>query len=150
MKKIDFFLLILLLFPIVSFGQDVTSQKDEKSLANKNIISMKLGVDDPLLGISYERLLSQHITTEIQIGLLGASFGAKYYFSDIQNKKVNYYIGVIPGWGFPGGRKTYFPIGINLFTKNNFRFSFDAGPRIWHEENEENFMGFSLKFGKRF
>lgn len=141
--------LVLLAFPMVSFGQDVAARKSEKKSYPKNILSLKLGADDPWVGVSYERLLSKYLGAEAQIGLLGASLGVKLYIPAIRNRRVNFYVGVMPGWGY-GGRKTYFPIGINALTKNNFRFSLDAGPRIWHSDDEDNFLGVSLKIGKGF
>lgn len=123
--------------------------KNNKNTFPKNTISLKIGADDPWFGITYERLLSQYFGAEAQIGLIGASVGAKLYYPGIGNGRVNLYVGVMEGWGF-GGRKTYFPIGMSSMKKNNFRLSFDAGPRIWHGEGEENFLGFSFKIGKAF
>ena len=131
------------------FGKDIESLKRDKENFPKNIISLKFGADDPWIGITYERLLNQYIGTEVQIGIIGAALGAKFYYPGIRSGRTNLYIGVMPGWGY-GGLKTYFPIGINVITKNNFRISLDAGPRIWHDAGEENFLGFSIKVGKAF
>lgn len=143
------------IFPEMDAGIE-SPERDTEPLNNneksfpKNIVSLKMGADDPWFGITYERLFSQHIGTEVQIGLIGASLGAKLYFPATRSGRVNFHVGVLPGWGFMGGLKTYFPIGVNVLTKNNFRISLDAGPRIWHGEGEENFLGFSLKLGKGF
>ena len=134
---------------IGSSKTDIATLNNEKKTFPKNIISLKIGADDPWVGITYERLLTQHLGTEVQVGLLGASLGPKIYFPGIRNERMNFYVGALLGWGM-GGQKTYFPIGINVLTKNNFRFSLDAGPRIWHKEGEDNFLGFSLKIGKGF
>ena len=140
-----FVLLVLLAFPILTLAQDAGEK-----ISPKNFASLKLGADDPWVGIVYERVWARYLGTEIQIGLIGASAGVKLYFPGIRSKRVNLYVGAMPGWGFAGGVKTYFPIGINALTKNNIRFSLDAGPRIWHDEGEENFLGASLKIGKGF
>lgn len=166
--------LVLLIFPLVSTGQAIvvgeTSLQSKiiskkvigvkspdndtgplsKNSYPKNIVGLKMGADDPWFGISYERILHQNIGSEVQIGLIGASLGAKLYFPAIRSGRVNFHVGILPGWGFADGLKTYFPIGINVLTKNNFRISLDAGPRIWHGNGEENFLGFSLKIGKGF
>jgi hypothetical protein len=163
---IKFVVFVLLTIPVISIAQiqfetnsntkSSVIEKDTEPLNNnkksfpKNIVSLKMGADDPWFGITYERLFSQHIGTEVQIGLIGASLGAKLYFPATRSGRINFHIGVLPGWGFMGGLKTYFPIGVNLLTKNNFRISIDAGPRIWHGEGEENFLGFSIKVGKAF
>lgn len=138
-------LLVLLFSPMLTLAQDA-----EKKVSPKNFVSLKLGADDPWIGMVYERVWIRYIGTEIQIGLIGASAGVKLYFPGIRSKRVNLYVGAMPGWGFAGGMKTYFPIGINALTKNNIRFSLDAGPRIWNDEGEENFLGVSLKIGKGF
>lgn len=140
-------LLVLLLFPMLTLAQDAADV--EKKNDPKNYISLKLGADDPWVGIVYERIWTSNIGTEIQVGLIGASAGVKLYVPGIRSKRVNLYVGAMPGWGY-GGVKTYFPIGINAQTKKNIRFSLDAGPRIWHDDGEENFLGFSLKIGKAF
>ena len=140
-----FLLLVLLVCPIFTFAQDTGGKTSPK-----NFVSIKVGVDDPWFGVAYERVWIRYIGTEVQIGLIGASAGVKLYFPGIRSKRVNGYVGAMPGWGFAGGVKTYFPIGINFLTKRNFRFSLDAGPRIWHDPSEENFLGASLKIGKGF
>ncbi|PKP48529.1 MAG: hypothetical protein CVT92_16030 [Bacteroidetes bacterium HGW-Bacteroidetes-1] len=91
MKKsvIKFVLLSLLTIPIISNAQikvetnsnskSSVIERDTERLNNneksfpKNIVSLKFGADDPWVGITYERLLSQYIGTEVQIGLIGAS-----------------------------------------------------------------------------
>ena len=138
-------LLVLLIFPLLTFAQDA-----EKKISPKNFLSLKVGADDPWVGIAYERVWIKHIGAEVQIGLLGASAGVKLYARGIRSKRVDFYVGAMQGWGFPGGVKTYFPIGINVLTRKNIRFSLDAGPRIWHDEGEENLFGASLKIGKGF
>jgi hypothetical protein len=116
----------------------------------KNVFGIKMGADDPWIGITYERFLTQYIGTEVQIGLIGASLGAKFYFPAIRSGRMNFHVGVLPGWGFMGGQKIYIPIGINLITKSNIRISLDAGPRVWLGKDEEDFPGFSLRIGKAF
>jgi len=86
----------------------------------KNFVSLKVGTDDPWIGIVYERIWIRCIATEIQIGLIGSSAGVKLYFPGIKSKRVNLYFGAMPGWGFAGVVKTYFPIGINGTDKKMF------------------------------
>jgi len=132
-----------------SSGPDIKPLNSKGKTYPKNIISLKLGADDPWVGISYERLVNRYIGAEVQVGLIGASIGAKLYFPGLKKGKINFYAGALPGWGYAGGRKTYFPIGLNIMTKRSFRISLDAGPRIWHGD-DNNFLGFSLKIGKGF
>jgi hypothetical protein len=140
-------LLVLLALPVVSIGQN---ELIEKNAGVKNIVGLKMGADDPWFGVSYERLLFKHLGAEVQMGLIGAALGVRLYIPAIGNGRLKFHVGVLPAWGFSGGLKTYFPIGINFLTKKSFRFSLDAGPRIWHDESEENFLGVSLRIGKGF
>lgn len=142
--------LIILLLPLLFLAPEVAAQDNAPGSYPKNFINLKLGADDPWIGIGYERLLTKNISAEVQLGLLGAAIGAKLYFPAMRSGRLNFHVGVLPGWGFPGGPKTYFPIGINILTNNDLRFSIDAGPRIWHDEDEDNFLGFCLKIGKGF
>ena len=136
---------LLLTLPLFSEAQEA----GEKSTP-KNYVSLKIGADDPWIGITYERVWISHIGTEIQLGIIGASAGIKLYYPGMGKKKVNFYIGAMPAWGFAGGAKTYFPIGINVMTKNYLRISLDAGPRIWHNKYDDNLFGASIKIGSGF
>jgi hypothetical protein len=142
--------LFVLLLPILFLVSTASAQEMAPMSYPKNFIHLKLGADDPWVGVGYERLLTKNIGAEVQLGLIGAAIGAKLYFPAMRSGRLNFHVGVMPGWGFAGGPKTYFPIGLNYLTNNDFRFSIDAGPRIWHDEDEENFLGFSLKIGKGF
>lgn len=149
-RPVHLIYLIMMIFPIFLKAQNIPTPQIEQTKYPKNIVSLKMGADDPWFGICYDRLFSRHFGGEVQIGLIGLSAGAKIYFPAIKSGGFNFHAGILPAWGFAGGLKTYFPIGINYLTKNNFRFSLDAGPRLWHDEQEENFPGFSLKIGKGF
>lgn len=115
----------------------------------KTFLSLKLGIDDPWIGFTYERVIEQRLGLEFQIGILGAAIGGKLYAPTVEYNKINAYVGVLTGIGF-GGQKTYFPIGFQVVSEKGFRFSIDGGPRIWHDSTDEGGVGASIKIGKGF
>lgn len=126
------------------------NQNPKKTLEIKNIISLKLGITDPLLAVSYERLFSPNVGAEVALGVLGISFGPKFYIPSLRPEKVNFHTGVIVGWGyFAEGMYAYLPLGINRLTKNNFVLSFDLGPQ-YKIDGDEFLPGMNLRIGKAF
>jgi hypothetical protein len=134
------------------FGEDVEILRNAKKTESLNIISVRLGLVYPFIGINYERLLNPNIGLEASIGFLGVSAGANVYFPSIKPGKIGFKTGIIQGVNhniFDIGISTYVPFGFNYLTKNKIVFSFDVGPQYWHH-HEEFFVGFSLKLGKAF
>lgn len=115
----------------------------------KTFLSLKLGIDDPWIGFTYERVILQRVGLEFQIGILGAAIGGKLYAPTVEYRKFNAYVGLLTGIGF-GGHKTYFPFGFQVVSEKGFRFSIDGGPRIWHDSSDEGGVGASIKIGKGF
>ena len=136
------------------FGEDLATLKERERTPLKNILSINLGWYDIFAGVIYERLVTPFLGLEAGIGFLGASIGSKLYFPSISPGHLNFHVGVSPSWGFDfwngsSGVKTYFPIGINILTKKNFRYSLDAGPQYWFQDNETS-LSLSLRVGKAF
>ena len=131
------------------FGKNLESLAYIEKYEKRNSICVQLGGMDVILGIIYERFINSNIGAEFGLGLLGASVGIKYYLTAISDEKLNFYVGAKESIGF-GGFKLYAPIGINFIANNNFRFSLDAGPQLWHENNKEVLPSFSLRIGKVF
>ena len=139
-------LLVVLIFPILGISQTKTTNE---SRFPDTILSVKiLGRDDPWVGVTYEKLVSEHLGLEGQIGLFGASVGLKYYFLAPKIKSVTFSIGTSPGYGITGVR-AYFPIAVNFWSQRNYRYSFDIGPNI-SLGNEDTNVSFSFKIGKGF
>ncbi len=151
--KTAFSIIFLLLISIVANAQTdstTVNQIPKKSLEVKSILSLKLGITDPLVAISYERLFSDKFGAEVAVGVLGISIGPKFYIPSIRPNKVNFHTGLIVGSGyFAQGMYTYLPIGINRLTRNNFMLSFDLGPQ-YLVDGEEFLPGMSFKIGKAF
>ena len=129
-------------------GEDNATLNSKEKTSSKNIVSLNLGANDPWFGIFYERLLTSNLGAEAGIGFLGASLGMKFYFPAIRNGRLSFHLGASQGYGY-GEWKAYFPVGINILSNKNFRFSLDAGPQIWYDTNDIT-PSFSVRFGKAF
>ena len=137
------------------FGEDLATLKQMEKTEKKNIISLQMGWYDVMAGVVYERLITPFWGIEAGAGFLGASAGTKFYFPAIIQGQVGFHVGVSESLGFVfmngySGIKTYLPVGINLLTRNNFSYSLDAGPQIWHQENNDILLSFALRVGKAF
>jgi hypothetical protein len=116
----------------------------------QNNVSAHIGLFDPWVGVYYERLLFPFWGFDAAIGLLGASIGTKVYVPRLSNGKISFYTGISEGMLLMVGSKHYIPVGLTFLGNNGFRISFDLGPQIYHDKNEENQFGLTLKMGKSF
>ena len=139
-------LLLVLIFP--SLGISQTTAINESKFPDKIVSAKIIGIDDPWIGVTYERLVNENVGLEGQIGLFGASIGVKYYFLAPKIKSFNFSIGVSQGYGILGFR-VYLPVAVNFWSQGNYRYSFDIGPNI-SLGNEDSYPSFSFKIGKGF
>ncbi|MDN3688906.1 hypothetical protein [Cyclobacterium jeungdonense] len=118
----------------------------------KSVLGLQIGIAEPILGLSYERLFSSKLAAEVAIGLICVSIGPKVYFSPVRPEKVNFYVGVIGGAGyFSEGSYGYLPIGISRLWKNYIMLSFDVGPHTGNVYSDGEFgPGARFKVGKAF
>ena len=150
--KIVYTLFLLLALSFNAQAQNATNQVEssEKSTRVKNILSLKVGITDPLLAVVYERLFTPYLSAELAVGLLGASIGPRLILPSLRQNKVNFQTGLVVGWGyFDQGMYGYLPLGINRLTRNNFVLSFDIGPK-YRFDDEEFWPGATFKIGKAF
>lgn len=154
MKIVYSFFLVLVL-SISAYAQNDNPSNSQinpisKSPRLKNILSLKVGITDPVFAVAYERLFTPNLGMEVEIGFLGASIGPKIFLPSFRPEKINFHTGVIIGSGyFAGGGYGYLPIGINRLTKNNFVISLDIGPQYLFD-GEEFLPGATFKIGKAF
>lgn len=143
--------IVYTLFLILALAINANAQEEKPTNRQvKNIISLKVGITDPLLAVVYERLFTPYLGVEAAIGVLGVSIGPKIFLPSLRSDKVNFHTGLIFGSGyFAGGGYGYLPIGINRLTKNNFVISLDLGPQYLFE-GEEFLPGATFKIGKAF
>lgn len=102
-----------------------------------------------LAGVIYERLITPFLGLEAGLGFLGASVGARVYFPSIRTEKLGFHLGVSQSVGYFGNH-TYFPVGINWLSQNNFMLSLDAGPQLINDDNNSIMPSFSFRVGKAF
>lgn len=132
-----------------SFGDDVETVKQIEKTTKKNIISVQLSATDVLAGVIYERLITPFLGLEAGLGFLGASVGARVYFPSIRAEKLGFHLGLSQSVGYFGNH-TYFPVGINWLSQNNFMLSLDAGPQLINDDNNSIMPSFSFRVGKAF
>jgi len=115
-----------LLFFIV-FSQSLTVNAIEKNSISGNILGT-----GSYIGLSYERLIFQHINLEFGLGLIGYGTGITYYPNKIETATIRPYTGIkFTSHAIVDGEHKsvyYIPFGITLFTDVRLNLGFDFGP----------------------
>jgi len=104
----------------------------------KNAVSFNFGGTTPLIGITYERLLSKNMSIELGIGKPSVGFGIKFFPYGIKTLKIRLHLGLTAVYVNSGDNEIfglkaiiiYLPIGLSYYGKNGFNFGFDLGPGI--------------------
>lgn len=137
----NYFLLSLSLVFISFSGnaQEATSGIDGM---RKNAISFNILGTTPIIGITYDRLVSENVSLEIGAGIPSIGAGFKYYPWNIKESKILFHVGLSTSfifseafdvWGTSdksGVFMGYLPIGISYFGKNGFNLGVDIGPAV--------------------
>jgi hypothetical protein len=156
MKK--FVLIIsIILGSVAVFSQENKSDFDG---IRKNAISFNILGTTPVIGLTYERLLSSHVSVEIGVGLPSVGAGVKVFFREIQEQKMMFNTGITAtyvdfgnGYLLSGSALIiYFPVGLSYYGLKGFNFGLDIGPGI-NTGNEDGLIVIpyaGLKLGKRF
>ncbi len=142
------FIVFLMLFsPGNMFSQETRERK--------NALSFSAFGTSPILGITYERLLTKSMSVEAGVGLIGLGVGVNYYLFGLKARKVNFYTGLKYSYIDDlilfnldeqfYDEKLYVPFGINYLSPWNMNFGLDAGPAIVGN----GFLG-NVKIGFRF
>ncbi len=139
--KISKVLLILCLVGMSSFvcAQETTSDFDSM---RKNAISFNIIGTTPIVGITYDRVVSENVSVEIGAGIPSIGAGFKYYPWNIKESKILFHVGltgsyvfseVFDVWGTSeknGIFLGYLPIGISYFGEHGFNLGIDVGPAV--------------------
>lgn len=80
-----------------SFDMESVMKANRQGTSDKNNISAHLGIFDPWLGVSYERLITSFWGIDAAVGLIGGSIGTKVYFPRVSNGKISLYTGISEG-----------------------------------------------------
>lgn len=162
MKKITI-IITLLLCTIFSFSQD---KKSELEGIKKNGISLYLFGTTPVVGVTYERIISEYMSLEIGVGTPGFGVGAKIMPFKIKASSMMFTTGLTTIYADYGnsflanGKRVivYVPIGISYYGTKGFNFGIDVGPayRITikdpngYNDNSQFIPYAGIKIGQRF
>ena len=140
MTKNNVLLIFALLFiSFTSIAQETTSDFDSM---RKNAISFNIAGSTPIVGITYDRIVSENLSIEIGAGIPSIGAGLKYYPWDIKESKILFHVGLTGGylftealdfWGtsdVSGVFFSYLPIGISYFGEHGFNLGVDLGPLV--------------------
>ena len=136
----------LLIFSFL-FVFQLYSQNEKELIERKNSISLNLFGTSGIVGVTYERLLFNHIGLEAGFGLYGFGGGITYYPLVVQNNKINPYVGIKYNQIIVLVREaTYVPLGITYTSKWNVNFGADIGLAYYPEKQfGSNAPLFSIK-----
>lgn len=140
MTKNYFLLSLSLVFiSFVGNAQEATSGIDGM---RKNAISFNIAGTTPIVGIVYDRVVSENVSLEIGAGIPSVGAGFKYYPWGIKESKILFHIGLTGGyffsealdiWGSSDESGVFFgylPIGISYFGEHGFNLGVDLGPTV--------------------
>ena len=148
-------ILVLVFVPFLGIAQEKPSSIDG---IRKNAISFNILGTTPVIGITYDRIVSENISLEIGAGVPSIGAGFKYYPWNIQESKILFHVGLTGSlvfseafdvWGTSdqnGVFLGYLPIGISYFGEHGFNLGVDAGPAV----ADIILPYFNLKLGYRF
>jgi hypothetical protein len=156
MKKVIFIISVILCSTTV-FSQE---NKDDFGGVRKNAISFNFLGTTPVIGLTYERIVSNHVSLEVGVGLPSIGIGAKIFFSKIQEQKMMFNTGLTATYVDFGkgvfisgsGVIIYVPIGLSYYGSKGFNFGIDVGPGIntGHKDGTIIIPYAGLKLGRRF
>lgn len=162
MTKITFISTILLCSALM-FSQ---TKKDGFDGLKKNAISFNFIGTTPVIGLTYERILSQYVSLELGVGIPSIGAGVKIMPFKIKATAIMFTTGLTTtyadyndGYLASGKRvQLYVPLGMSYYGIKGFNFGIDIGPsyRMFIKDsnsiNDDN--GFipwaGLKIGQRF
>jgi hypothetical protein len=162
MKKITLIISIILCSTAV-FAQ---GNGDSIDGMRKNGISFNFLGTTPVIGLTYERILSQYMSLELGIGSNSAGLGVKVMPSKIKESTMMFTTGLTTtyadykdGWLANGKRvQLYVPIGMSYYGSKGFNFGLDVGPgyRMYIKDSnsssdDNGFLPWAgIKIGQRF
>ncbi len=137
----NYFLLSLSLVFISFLGNTQESASGIDGM-RKNAISLNILGTTPIVGITYDRIVSEKVSIEIGAGIPSVGAGFKYYAWNIKESKILFHVGLSTSfifseafdvWGTSdnsGVFMGYLPIGMSYFGKHGFNLGVDIGPAV--------------------
>ena len=135
---------VLLIFSIlfISFSSIAQETKSGIEGMRRNAISFNILGTTPIVGITYDRVVSEYFSIEIGAGIPSVGAGFKYYPSGIKESKMLFHVGLtgiilsakaLDIWGTSeddGLLVAYLPIGVSYFGEKGFNLGVDLGPAV--------------------
>ncbi|MFN4761907.1 hypothetical protein ACKGJN_02180 [Gillisia sp. Q332] len=152
------YLLLSLSLVFISFSGNAQEAASGIDGMRKNAISLNILGTTPIVGITYDRIVSENVSFEIGAGLPSIGVGMKYFPSGIKESKFLFHLGLTSVfvfseafdiWGTSdksGSFMGYLPIGISYFGEGGFGLGIDLGPAV----ASEFFPYGNVKVGYRF
>ena len=154
----------ILIFVFISVTHLVSAQNVDTHIlwSGKSLSLNALGAAS-LVGVSYDKIINEHIAWEIGIGVAGVGAGLSYYPKKMKLNAFCPYVGIklntVALVGVGGGYGGYIPMGVTFFEASRFNFGIDVGPGYAHtdfydrhspKKQENRFIVFgNLKVGIR-
>lgn len=131
---------LLFLIVCIAIFSSANAQNQEESSIRKNSISANILGTGTYLGISYERLFFDRVSTEFSIGIMAFGIGATVYpLKKVKKAQLNPFIGLKytnHAFVFAEHKSaTYMPIGLTYFSKNRWNFSIEIGPSYFDHKS---------------
>jgi hypothetical protein len=155
----------ILIISIILCSASVFAQGkgDDFGGIRKNGISFNFLGTTPVVGITYERIMSQYMSLELGVGSNSVGLGVKIMPFKIRESAMMFTTGLTTSYadykdGFLASGKRvqlYVPIGISYYGIKGFNFGIDVGPgyRMYVDSTSDD-NGFlpwaGIKIGQRF
>lgn len=133
MRILKILFICVFLVPTNSYAQ---KQDKNSDAIEKNSVSINFLGSASLLGVTYERILSENFIFEVGVGYVGLGLGTTYYPFHIKKSKLCPYTGiksslvVLPG--VSGAYGAYVPVGLTYFSQHRYNIGLDFGPALGH------------------
>lgn len=154
MKNKCLILICILFLSSTVYSQEINNEPGE---IRKNAISFNVLGTTPVLGITYERIVSEKISLEIGLGLPSIGVGMKIFPFGIREGELMFHTGITTTYVDSGdsfldaqGVLAYVPLGMSYFGKQGFNIGIDVGPGVVMSD-ETTFVPYgNLKLGYRY
>lgn len=121
-------------------GYTTEQSKSPDVTARKQLLSGRIGLVNPILGVTYEYLIAPWISAACSFGILGSSIGANVYYPALRPGRVSMNVGINAGLNlYPLEYTYYVPVGLTYLSKKQWFMGLDVGP--------QQFEVFELPFG---
>lgn len=133
------------------FGYDVEEAKWPETTYYKRLVSGRVGLVNPFLGMVYEYLLTPFLAAEFAVGISGVTIGANVYYPALRPGRVSMKVGANTGvfWGiFFTERTQQLPIGMTYLARNRWLLGVEVGPQRF--DDFELPFGISARIGRNF